>query len=116
MYVRIADLADLTEGRPKMVRVRGRELVLTLWRGEVFATRSICPHQHASLAEGIVRQRIVHDGELGQLALDPEEAEITCPWHAWPFNLRTGQCTVDPQLRIRSYPVKVEAGAVLVDM
>jgi len=40
---------------------------------------------------------------------------IACPRHVWTFDLRTGQCTVDPRLRVRAYAVKERDGRVLVD-
>jgi nitrite reductase/ring-hydroxylating ferredoxin subunit len=40
---------------------------------------------------------------------------LACPRHVWTFDLASGQCTVDPQLRVRAYKVSVEEGRVLVD-
>ena len=36
---------------------------------------------------------------------------LTCPWHAWEFDIRTGQSWCDPaRLRVRRYAVSVEQG------
>jgi nitrite reductase/ring-hydroxylating ferredoxin subunit len=40
---------------------------------------------------------------------------IACPRHVWTFDLRSGQCTVDPSLRVRAYNVEARGGRVLVD-
>jgi nitrite reductase/ring-hydroxylating ferredoxin subunit len=37
-----------------------------------------------------------------------------CPWHAWTFNVRTGENVVNSELKMACYEVKVEDGQVLV--
>jgi nitrite reductase/ring-hydroxylating ferredoxin subunit len=46
---------------------------------------------------------LVRDGEI-----------IRCPWHLWEFDLLTGLCLVDPKVRVKTYPVSIEAGEVVV--
>lgn len=113
-FVAVAQLDELIEGEPKGYRVEGREIILSLWRGDVFATRSVCPHQQASLVGGIVRARLVSGETFGEVSLDHGGVEVLCPWHAWAFDLRTGICRADSTLRIRSYDVRIEDGTVLV--
>lgn len=36
------------------------------------------------------------------------------PWHAWAFDVRTGVCPDNPDLRLTTYEVKVEDGRVMV--
>ena len=39
---------------------------------------------------------------------------LRCPWHAWEFDIRTGQSWCDPDdLRVRRYAVHVEPGEAL---
>ncbi len=47
----------------------------------------------------------------------PASGEIlSCAWHGWEFDIRTGQSWCSPErLRVRSYEVRVEAGAALAD-
>jgi len=36
---------------------------------------------------------------------------LTCAWHGWEFDIRTGQSWCDPErLRVRRYDVSVEPG------
>jgi nitrite reductase/ring-hydroxylating ferredoxin subunit len=53
----------------------------------------------------------VRAGELEQ-----ENPVIACPWHKYEFSLKDGHCLTNAGLRVRSYPVTVEDGRVLVDM
>ena len=67
--------------------------------GEFFALDAICPHQGGPLAKGTIAGCVV-----------------TCPWHGWQFNLKTGQQQIIRTIRQPTYPVKVEGGRVFVDI
>jgi nitrite reductase/ring-hydroxylating ferredoxin subunit len=41
---------------------------------------------------------------------------VRCPWHKWDFDVASGRCVVDPQLRVRRYPVTVSGGQVVVSL
>lgn len=64
---------------------------------EVFAASNTCPHKGGPLVEGIVH---------GQ--------SVTCPLHNWVFDLNTGEAAGEDG-RIATYPVRVEAGRILID-
>jgi len=64
---------------------------------KVFAASNTCPHKGGPLSEGIVH------GE-----------SITCPLHNWVFDLNTGEAKGEDG-RIETYPVRVEAGRILLD-
>jgi len=64
---------------------------------EVFAATDSCPHKGGPLSEGIVH---------GQ--------SVTCPLHNWVFDLNTGQAQGEDG-RIATYPVRIEAGRILID-
>jgi nitrite reductase (NADH) small subunit len=108
-------VAELEEGRPTVVKVKGREIAVVRWRGEVHAVRNICPHQTQSLACAHVRPGFSGGGP-GQLTVDAGEPVVVCPVHTWSFSLRTGLCTVDESLRIRRYQTAVEDGRLLIDV
>src|SRR5579875_1809862 len=57
-----------------------------------------CPHQGYALVRGDVR-----DGQL------------TCAWHNWKFDLRTGTCRHGGE-NVRTYPVRVAGGQVYIDV
>ncbi len=65
---------------------------------EVFATTDRCPHKGGPLSEGIVH---------GQ--------KVTCPLHNWVFDLNTGEAQGADDGQIATYPVRVEAGRILID-
>lgn len=98
-YIRVARYDDIREGEGRVVEVRGKEIGLFKIDGEIHALDNICPHRGGPLAEGIVRGPVV-----------------TCPWHAWSFDIRTGVYTDDARLCVHKFPVRVENGEVQVDM
>jgi nitrite reductase/ring-hydroxylating ferredoxin subunit len=67
--------------------------------GDLVAVDGRCLHRGGPLAEGLVRDGVV-----------------TCPWHWWRYDLRTGERLGAPWLRLRRYPVRVETGEIIVQI
>jgi hypothetical protein len=50
----------------------------------------------------------------GSFQYESRKEILTCVWHGWEFNIRTGQSWCDPQrLRVRSFDVGVDEAAAL---
>jgi nitrite reductase/ring-hydroxylating ferredoxin subunit len=50
---------------------------------------------------------------------EPGEGElegdlVTCPWHAWQYDVKTGKSTTNPSAAVKSYQVKVEGSDIKV--
>ncbi len=39
---------------------------------------------------------------------------IRCPWHLWEFDIAMGRCLVDAEAWVKTYPVPIENGDVVV--
>ena len=65
--------------------------------GSVVATGGRCPHNRGPLHEG-----------------DIEGTTLTCPWHGYGFDLRTGACAEDPSLVLERFDVEIQDDDVLV--
>lgn len=98
-WVEVAKCSDLPPGRGKTLRALGRFIALYNDGGEFYAIDDTCPHQGASLGEGIL-----HGGV------------VICPWHAWTFTLRTGKSPHVPNLDVACYPTRLAGDAVLVEL
>ncbi len=87
-----------TSGRYQL-RLDGKQIVLFRTEEGVFAVNNHCPHQGYPLSEGA----------LG------EDCRLTCNWHSWTFDLRTGEALIgeDP---VRSWPVREQDGNVWIDL
>ena len=117
MFVDACAVDELQEGRPKVVKIKGREITLVQWGDQVHAVRNICPHQTQSFLGAHVRPGFTaKPGRVGELVVERTDPVLVCPVHTWSFKLGSGQCTVDDTLRIRTYATTIEAGRLLIDV
>ena len=98
-FVKVAETTALKPGAGMVVEAAGRELALFNVDGEFYCIDNTCPHMEGPLGEGDL------DGD-----------EVMCPWHAWSFNVKTGEGLYGSGLCVRSFPCKVEDGTVLVEV
>jgi nitrite reductase/ring-hydroxylating ferredoxin subunit len=96
-FIPVAEVADFASGTAKTVVVDGTEVALFFVDGEFYALDNTCPHQGGPLAEGYI-----------------EGLTVTCPWHAWCFNLTDGKMPFASWAKAAPYDVRVEGGRVLV--
>ena len=109
----VARVDDIPDGSRLLVTVGDREVGVFKVKGEFFALLNRCPHLGGPLCRGQLLNTVVSSGP-GDVRLDEADDIITCPWHGWEFDLRTGQSYWNPEhLRARKFPVGVEAGAAL---
>ena len=98
-FVRVADLAEVEEGKPKAVRVEGHSVALFLHDGKLYATDNQCPHMGYPLTRGIARGGV-----------------LTCDWHGYSYDMAGGGCFTGGCDDLDTYPVQVRDGAVFVDV
>ena len=89
----------LPAGTALHVRVGDDAVAVCNVDGALHAMDGICPHS---------------GGPLGHGALDGHT--LTCPFHAWEFDCRTGLSEAYEHVKLATYPVKVEDGEILVDV
>jgi nitrite reductase (NADH) small subunit len=104
-WVRLCGLAEapgVNEVREaEAPRSEGRAVPICLANveGKLSAIGNICPHRLGPLGGGWI-----------------EEGKVMCPWHAWAFDVETGEADAPENGRVRVYPLKVEGGDVLVQI
>ncbi len=96
-WVDAGALESLPPGKKKCVEVGAFSVALVNLEGTVHAIDNNCPHRGGPLSSG-----------------DLMGTELWCPLHAWPFDLRTGKCTLFEHAQVRVFDVRVEAGRILV--
>lgn len=110
----VADVADLAEdGQRVVVDVDGREIAVFRVDGEYHALLNFCVHQGGPLCEGPLtgRSDVADDGRW---IYDEEDQVISCPWHAWRFDIETGVNVQDDRYTIPKYDVEVRDGQIFV--
>ena len=97
--VRVAEVKEVPAGAGRVVDAAGVSLALFNVGGAFYAIDNLCAHRGGPLGEG----------EL-------EGTVVTCPWHAWHWDVTTGANTNNPAARVLCFPVTVEDGAVFVEV
>jgi nitrite reductase/ring-hydroxylating ferredoxin subunit len=94
-FVAVATSALLQEGKPSTFAADGRNIAVYRDQGHLYAIDSSCTHE---------------DGPLGESEV--EGGVITCPYHDWRFELKTGKCLTDPSRPVATYGVKEVDGFI----
>ncbi len=82
------------------VKVEGRHVALFLLGDGFHAIDNLCLHHAGPLCEGTI---------------DAED-EVTCPWHGWSYDIRTGRLAQDPALGVSRHEVRVVEGDVQIKL
>jgi nitrite reductase/ring-hydroxylating ferredoxin subunit len=100
-FVRIIELSRCRVGLGTFVECGEQELAVFWLNGdtEVFVIDNACPHTSGNLSAGSVADCVV-----------------TCPWHDWEFDLKSGRCVDSPQAVVTRYPVELRDGVVFADL
>jgi nitrite reductase (NADH) small subunit len=95
--VAVARLDELPPGSLRQVELDGVEVALANVKGSVYALQGRCPHLR---------------GPLGRGRLDG--CVLTCPFHGWQYDVRTGKNEFDRAITLDRYEVAVEGGEIRV--
>ncbi len=93
----MCSLADLGPGKSVDKRILARRVAVFNDAGEIIAIEADCKHMKASLATGSVNNGI-----------------ITCRWHGWKYDLRSGNCLTVTGMKLKRYEVEIADGEVYV--
>jgi NAD(P)H-dependent nitrite reductase small subunit len=96
-FVKVASLAELPPGSGRPVEVNGKTIAVFNVNGQVYAIDNACLHHGGPLGEGIL------EGDV-----------VTCPWHMWEYNVRSGEFVANPSIKVSTYPVQVEGNDIKV--
>jgi nitrite reductase (NADH) small subunit len=99
LTMRLIDLAEVPPGAVREARVGDRTYAVCNVDGQIYVVSGDCPHR---------------DGPLGHGALHGHT--LACPWHAWEFDVRTGECDIGRDCTIATYPVRIAGGAVHIEV
>ena len=99
-YVKVANEGDVAPGRVTCVRTGNRRIALFNENGTLVAYDDYCTHVGGPVSEGLCENGIV-----------------TCPWHGAQFRVEDGTALTPPAGgNLRRYPVRVDAGAIEVEI
>ena len=86
----LGPLTQVPLGEGRVFRVQGEDVAVFNTRtGGVYATQAECPHRQAPLADGLIGG-----------------TTLLCPFHAWKFNLTTGE-VLSGTCGLKTYPLRL---------
>ncbi len=85
-------------GKVQQFAAAGVDVCLANVDGELAAMDNWCPHRQGPLGEGWI-----------------EGNAVVCPWHAWAFDCRTGECP-EENSHVKVFALKQQGGDVLIDL
>ena len=96
---KVAKTSEIPAGTGKVVEVGGRAIAVFNCDGTFYAMENACKHRGGPLGEGSLSGKTV-----------------TCPWHGWEYDVKTGACTMDASIKQQTFPVKVEGEDLLIQL
>ncbi len=98
-FVRAAKKSELPPGTIRQIDLEEKTIALANVDGKFYAINNICIHESGPLGDGELAGKIV-----------------TCPWHAWEYDVTTGKLVNNPAEGVESYPVEVRGDDIFVDV
>jgi nitrite reductase/ring-hydroxylating ferredoxin subunit len=89
---RVAHFDDLAENVPLRVVLEDQPILVTKIAGEPHAVGDVCPHNGASLSDGLIK-----------------DGCVTCPSHLWRFSLHDGTRQGRPEVAVQVYGTRLTA-------
>ena len=80
------------------VKVEGRHVALFRLQDGFHALDNLCLHQAGPLCEGAIGH-----GDV-----------VTCPWHGWSYEIRTGRLTQDLRIGVARHETQIVDGELRV--
>jgi nitrite reductase (NADH) small subunit len=98
-WVEVGAASGCPPGSSLEVVAGDRILAIFNVAGTLYAIDGVCPHQGGPLGSGELSGCIV-----------------SCPWHGWQFDVRTGQHQLNRNFQQPKFDVKVSEGSIWVDL
>lgn len=96
---KIATMSELEKEGSLLVTVDDKTLALFLVDGEPVATVPDCPHAGGPLVDG-----------------DVDGTTLTCAWHGWSFDLKSGECEEDPESPLQLFKTTRDGDDIYVSL
>lgn len=105
-WTKVAEVTDFTPNAGGCIKLGDTQIaVFNYDHQEWYAVQNLCPHKE---------QMVLSRGLIGDKAGEPK---VACPLHKKNFSLKTGQQLGESnEYCIKTYPIKVEQGAVYLQI
>ena len=111
---------ELPPGEHVVVQLEGRLIGVYNVDGEYYAYTNWCPHQGGPVCEGALdgTTEITFDRSCLERSTNwvKEDEVLRCPWHAWEFDILSGEAMHDHDIRLISHETKIEDDNVVISL
>lgn len=113
---KIADEEELMdEGSRVIQEIKGQEVAVFNVGGEYHAILNYCVHQSGPLCDGEISGCMaIDEGEPWIWTYENDGGVITCPWHNWKFDIKSGENIKDDRYVVPTYDIETSEGSVYV--
>jgi len=80
-----------------MVVVGGRQVALFRTGDEFHALDNLCLHHGGPLCDGSI-----------------DDGVVTCPWHGWSYEIRTGAMVQDPRVGVARHETRIDGNEIAI--
>ena len=98
-FVSVGSVDEFPFGRGRQVVVGRRQIAIFRLDAGFFAIDNLCLHQAGPLCDGEV-----------------EDGAVTCPWHGWSYDLRTGILVQDGRVAVACHATRIVDNVVQVQL
>ncbi len=96
-WKKLLDCPNLLPQSGQVVMMDEKPVALFNIDGEFIAMDNKCPHRGGSLGDGEI------EGDI-----------VTCPWHGWQFNCRTGKAVENDAIIVRTYDIENRSDGIFI--
>lgn len=98
-WLLVCKVSEVPNSSAKAFDLDGHRIAIFHAEGKFFALANACIHRGGPLCEGYV-----------------ENAIVTCPWHAWDFELGSGKCVTMDGAKQPMYKLKMEKDQLFIKL
>ena len=109
----VAEVDDIPEGERLIVEIEGREIAVFNVDDAFYALSNYCVHQGGPACEGLISGTMAVD-EDRELSYSRDGEIVSCPWHGWEFDIKSGEHLAPSNHRLPTYSVEVRDGDIYV--
>ncbi len=96
-FVAVGRTSAFAPGAGTMVVVHGRHVALFRLEDGFHAIDNLCLHRAGPLCDG-----------------DISGGVVTCPWHGWSYEIKTGTLVQDPRVGVSKHEIRVNGEEITV--
>lgn len=93
--ITLAHISELEVNSSKVILHDGNAIALFRLEDGYYAIENRCPHRGGSLGEGKINGN-----------------EVSCPWHQWKFDIKTGISTENINCSVKTLSVFIEQNLI----